>query len=86
MDLAAAWSEQVIGREHALGTSQDRVLSSVIRVVFGWNLQNGWDWSGVRVNHVTDEFSVVLVDKDDVDVVALQETLEAVFQLADWCI
>lgn len=85
-NLTAAWSKQVISREHALSTSQDRVLRGVVRVVFGWDLQNCWDGGGVRVNHVTDEFSVVLIDKNDVDVVALQETLEAVFQLADWCV
>lgn len=84
--LTAAWSKQVISREHALSTSQDRVLGGVVRVVFGWDLQNCWDRCGVRVNHVTDELSIVLVDKNDVDVIALQETLEAVFQLADWCV
>lgn len=85
-NLTAARSEQVISREHALGASQNRVLGGVVRVVFGWDLQNGWDRGGVRVNHVTDELSIVLIDENDVDVVALQETLEAVFQLADWCV
>lgn len=84
--LTAAWSKQVISREHALSTSQDRVLSGIVRVVFGWDLQNCWNGGGVRVDHVTDELSIVLIDENDVDVVALQETLEAVFQLADWCV
>lgn len=86
VSLTTAWSKQVISREHALSTSQDRVLGGVVRVVFGWDLQNCWDGGGVRINHMTDEFSIVLVDKNDVDVIALQETLEAVFQLADWCV
>jgi len=37
----------------------------------------------VGVNHVTDELGTVLVDQDDVDVVPLEEPLEAVLQLAD---
>lgn len=65
-----------------LGTTQDRVLGSVIRMILGGDLQNSGNGSGVRVNHVTDQLSQVLVDQDDVDVIPLDEPLEAVLQLA----
>lgn len=53
-------------------------------MVFGWDLQHSWDGRCVGIDHVTDELCVVLIDQDDVDVVAFQEALEAIFQLADW--
>lgn len=35
------------------------------------------------VNHMSDQLSHILVDQDDVNVVAFDEPLEAVFDLAD---
>lgn len=52
-------------------------------MILGRDLQHGRRRRRVRVNHVTNHLGVVLVDQDDVDVVALQETLEAVLNLAD---
>lgn len=66
-----------------LSTSQDRVLGRVVRVVLGGNLQHGRGRRSVRIDHVTDHFRVVLVDQDDVDVVTLDEALEAILDLAD---
>lgn len=77
-----AGSDQVLGVEHALGATQNRVLGRVVGMVLGGNLQDSWNGSGVRVNDVTDQLSQVLVDQDDVDVITLDESLEAVLQLA----
>lgn len=52
-------------------------------MILGGNLQHGWRWRSVRIDHVTDHFRVVLVDQDDVDVVTLDEALEAILDLAD---
>lgn len=52
-------------------------------MVLGGDLQHGRRRRSVRIDHVTDHFRVVLVDQDDVDVVALDETLEAILDLAD---
>lgn len=65
-----------------LGTAQNGVLGRVVRVVLGGDLQHRGNGSGVRVDNVTDQLGQVLVDQDDVDVVALNEPLEAVLQLA----
>lgn len=65
-----------------LGTSQNRVLGGIVGMVLGGDLQHRRNGSGVRVNDVTDQLGQVLVDQDDVDVVALDEPLEAVLQLA----
>lgn len=51
-------------------------------MVLGGDLQHRRNGRGVRVNDVTDQLGQVLVDQDDVDVVALDEPLEAVLQLA----
>lgn len=52
-------------------------------MVLGWNLQDSRNWSGVRVDDVTDELSQVLVDQNDVNVITLHETFEAIFDLTD---
>ena len=82
----AAVNNQVIGWEHSLGTSQDGIFSCVIRVILWRDLENSWDWGSMRVDDVTNKFSVVLVDQNDIDVIALQESLEAIFKFADWSI
>lgn len=52
-------------------------------MIFGWNLQYGRQRRSVRIDHVTNQLGVVLIDENDVDVIALQETLKAILNLAD---
>lgn len=52
-------------------------------MVLGRNLQHGRQRRGVRIDHVTNQLGVVLINQNDVDVIALQETLEAVLDLTD---
>lgn len=35
---------------------------------------------------MTNQFSVVLVDEDDVNVITFHEALEAIFNFANWCV
>ena len=50
-------------------------------MVLGRDLQDGRGRSGVTVDGVADQFGHILVDEDDVDVVALDELLEAVLDV-----
>lgn len=52
-------------------------------MVLGRDLEHCWDGGSVAVNHMTDQLSYILVDQDNVNVVTLDEPLEAVFDLAD---
>lgn len=81
--LAAVDADQVVSGEHSLGAAQNRIFRRIVRMILRRDLKNRWDWRCVRVDDVTNEFSVVLVDQDDVDVVAFQESLEAIFNFAD---
>lgn len=69
-----------------LCTSQYRILAGIIRMVFGRDLEYSWHGRVVRVNHVTNEFCHILVDQDDVNVIASQEPLETLLDLAHWCV
>lgn len=40
----------------------------------------------MSVNNVTNQFSAVLIDKNNVDIIALNESLEAVFNFTYSCI
>lgn len=64
---------EVVGREHALGAAQNGVLGRVVRMLFGWDLQHGWDRLHVGVDGVTDHLCDELVDQDDADVITSQE-------------
>lgn len=64
---------EVVGWEHALGPAQDGVLGRVVRMLFGWDFQHGWDRLHVSVDGVTDHLSDELVDQDDANVVTRQE-------------
>ena len=74
-------SAQVIGAEQSFGSSQDRVLVRVVRMVFGRDLEDGRHWCHVRVDHVSDQFGHVLVDQYYVDVVPLEERPERVLDV-----
>lgn len=52
-------------------------------MVLGWDFQHGWHGLCVAVDHVSDQLGDVLVDEDDVHIVAFDEALEAVFDFAD---
>lgn len=60
---------QVFGREHALGPAQDGVLGSVVWVLFGRDLQNGWNGALVGIKRMPYHLCNVLVDEDDADVI-----------------
>lgn len=77
---------QVFWVEHALGTTQDGVLASIIRMILGWDLKYCRHWSGVTVNHMSDHLGDVLVDQDDVNVITLHKSSEAFLNLAHWCV
>lgn len=47
-------------------------------MILGRDLQHSGQGRSVRINDVTDHLGQVLVNQDDVDVVALDETLEAI--------
>jgi hypothetical protein len=79
----AASTQEVFGAEHALGASQNRIFGRVIRMIFRWNLQHGWHWCHMRINHMTNHLGIVLVDQNDVDVVTFDEALEAILDFAD---
>lgn len=38
------------------------------------------------VNHMSDQFCHILVDQNDVDIIALHKTLETVFYFTYWCV
>ena len=84
--LAAVDGNQIVARKHSLGASEDRILCCVVRVILWRDLEHSWDWGSVRIDNVTNKFSVVLVDQNDIDVIAFQETLEAILKFADWSI
>lgn len=65
-----------------LGTAQNGILGGVVGMVLGRDLEHRGKGSGVRVDDVTDQLGQVLVDQDDVNVIPLDEPLEAVLQLA----
>ncbi|CAH0703065.1 unnamed protein product [Spodoptera exigua] len=75
---------QVVWVEHALSTTQDGVLASIIGMVLRWDLKYCWHWSRVTVNHMSDHLSDVLVDQDDVNVITLYKPSEAFFNFAHW--
>lgn len=77
---------QVFGVEHALSTTEDGVLASIIGVVLRGDLEHGRHGHDVAVDGVPDELRHILVDQDDVDVIALDEAPEAFFDFADWCV
>lgn len=52
-------------------------------MVLGRNLQHGRKRRCVRIDNVTNQLGVVLIDENNVDVVAFQEALEAIFNLTD---
>lgn len=60
---------QVLGREHAPGPAQDGVLGSIIGVLLGRDLQNGWNGALVGVECVPHHLCNVLVDEDNADVI-----------------
>lgn len=69
-----------------LSAAKNGVLASIIRVVFGWDLEHSRHGGGVRVDHVPDQLCDVLVDEDDVNVIALDEPLETLLNLAHCCV
>lgn len=77
-------NNKIISAEHALGATEDGILGGVIWMILRWDLKNSWERSSVRIDDVTDELGNVLIDKDDVDIVAFQEALEAIFDFANW--
>lgn len=64
---------EVLGREHALGPAQDGVLGGIIGMLFGRDLQHGWDGLHVGVDGVANHLGDELVDQNDADVVPHQE-------------
>lgn len=60
---------QVFSSEHAPGPAQDGVLSSIIRVLLGWDLQYCRNGALVGVKGMPHHLCDVLVDKDDADVI-----------------
>lgn len=64
-------------------TTKDRILAGIVRMILGRDLEHGWQRWSVRVNHMTNQFGVVLVDQNDVDIVTLQETLETILDFTD---
>lgn len=65
---------EVLCWEHALGPSQDGILGGVIRMLFWRNLQHGWDGLHVGIYSMTNHLCDELVDEDDANVTASQET------------
>lgn len=55
-------------------------------MVLGGYLEHSRDRRVVPINHMSDQLSNVLIDQDDVNVITLDETLEAIFDLTDWCV
>lgn len=69
-----------------LSATQNRIFAGVIRMVLRRNLKYSWHGGSVWVNDVPDKLGYILVDQDDVDVVALHEPLETVLDLAHWSV
>jgi len=74
---------EVLCAEHSLSSAKDGVLVGVVGGVFARDLQDGGDRGAVGVNQVPDHLGDVLVDKDDVDVVALDEHLQSVLNVGN---
>lgn len=53
---------------------------------FRWNFKYSWNRRCVCVNDMTNEFSAVLVDQNNVDVITTNKTLEAVLDFANGCV
>lgn len=65
---------EVLCREHTLGPSQDGVFGGVIWMLLWGNLQHSWDGLHVGINGVPNHLCDELVDEDDANVTASQET------------
>lgn len=65
---------EVLCWEHALGPSQDGIFGGVIRMLFWGNLQHGRDGLHVGIYSMTNHLCDELVDEDDANVTASQET------------
>lgn len=64
---------EVLGREHALGPTQNGVLGGIVGMFFRRDLQHSRDGLHVGVNGVADHLGDELVDQNDADVVPRQE-------------
>ena len=71
--------------EKSLSSSHDRVLVWIIRVIFRGYFENCRDGLLVGVNNVSDHFSDVLVDKDDINIASFDERFESFFKLLNGC-
>lgn len=71
----------LIGTDQVSGSLQNRVLLRIVRLVFRRYLQHSRYRRVVRVDQMANVLGHVLGDQDDVDVVALQERLEDLFDL-----
>ena len=73
----------VLRGEHSLGPPQNGILARVVRVILRRDLENGGHGCRVTVDRVSDQLGHVLVDEDDVDIVATDEALQRVFDVGD---
>lgn len=69
-----------------LGTSQNWIFGCIVWMVLWWNLQNSWQWWCMCIDHMTNQFSVTLIYQNNINVIAFDETLETLFNLANWCV
>ena len=73
---------EVFGTKQTLRATKNGVLIRVVRVILGWDLQNGGHGRRMAVDGVSDQFGHILVDENDVDVVPLEERPERVLHFS----
>lgn len=76
-------SFHVIGAEHAFGAPENRILGGIVGMIFRRYLQHRRNRNDVGVEGRPNQFGDVLIDEDDGDIFAVEETFEALVDFAD---